>query len=488
MPPKLVAFDPFSQDAAPDAPATSGGTVVNFNPFGNDAAPPSAEEVNAQYLDTLRSTAKETGAPADMAASLQAENQAAASQKAAARPYPGLEQGMGDPVYGVGQLALHALPEALRPNALPTAAQFDTTVQNREKDYQAGRTARGETGLDVGRLGGNLLTTAPLMAALPGSAPESLMGAMGQGAATGAGQAAIMPSTSNNYWTDKVGQTAMGAGAGAVVSGLTYGASKALFPAGTDEKAQTVLHRALARDGYDSTQDAQAKLQELGPNATVADLGPNLRGLAEAASLRPGDAVTTAQELTNRNYGMAEDIKKAALEATGAAHKDELIAKRAVQTAPLYEQAFAPQTGSVTTKSFQIKDPTIEEIFAQPESQDALKEGLASIRRDNVIARAKDPSVPPYSAMDFALQRNPDTGQMEKVGTPNLRLIDALKRGYDEILNSGSPSVMNPKTGTPTNYARQISIFRDELINRADQQNHDHPYSKQGSDPLQPDR
>lgn len=235
----------------------------------------------------------------------------------------------------------------------------------------------------------------------------------------------------------------------------------------------TATGRRMARAAQADNKtaaDIRREVDALGPEGTIADLGGNLRGLAEDAANRPGPALQAAEGIKNRQYGMAEDIHASALRATGAAHKDELIAKRGVMTTPLYEEAFAPKGGPVTSGSPQITDDTIEDILRQPESQAGLREGMDSIRRDNVIARARDPNVKPFDPLDYALKRNPETGQWEKVGTPNLRMLDAVIRGNRIQLESGGPDMIHPTTGTPTNKARQIAAFNDELINRVENQ------------------
>ncbi len=247
------------------------------------------------------------------------------------------------------------------------------------------------------------------------------------------------------------------------------------IPGNQDSAPGRRLARAVMRDNPGMSQEAainaaEARLRLLGPQGTLADTGPNMLGVARSAAAQPGEALTASEQLPTRQYGQGERIQSAALRATGAAHKDELIARRAVTTGPLYEEAFTPHGGPVTANSPQISDPLIEDIFLQPESQAGLKEGMDSIRRDNLIARDRDPNVKAIDPNDYALKRNPETGQWEKVGTPNLRMIDALKRGYDILLDSDGPDMVNPRTGTPTNKARQIAEFRNILVNRTENQ------------------
>ncbi len=241
------------------------------------------------------------------------------------------------------------------------------------------------------------------------------------------------------------------------------------IPGNQDTPVGRRLVRAAMRDNpslsaADAVDSVDARIRLLGPEATLADTGPNMLGVARSAANQPGEALTAAEQLPKRQYGQAERIRTAALQTAGAAHEDELIARRAVATQPLYEQAFSPPGRPVTAGSPQITSPAIEDLLKQPESQAGLKEGMDSIRRDAVINRTQ------FDPLDYALKRNPDSGQWEKIGTPNLRMLDAMKRGYDIMLQSDAPDMVNQMTGTPTNKARQIAQFRDMLIKEVEPQ------------------
>lgn len=103
--------------------------------------------------------------------------------------------------------------------------------------------------------------------------------------------------------------------------------------------------KALERDGLTPTQ-AEQRLKELGPDATLADLGPNTQALAGATARQPGKAMT---ELTKHYDMRAENITKRMLPSlrkfTGNDKEafstlKEITSSRAKQAGPLYEQAF----------------------------------------------------------------------------------------------------------------------------------------------------
>ncbi|MBS7811213.1 hypothetical protein [Roseococcus pinisoli] len=144
-----------------------------------------------------------------------------------------LLHGVADPIQGGAQLLTNALPESVvngvndatawvnrqpvigpltRALGMVPATREDINRQSvaREDEYQARRGAGGESGLDLGRLGGSLAASLPAGIALP--AGGSLLGALGAGAVTGAAMEGLQPVTdpNANYWDEKTQQTAAG--------------------------------------------------------------------------------------------------------------------------------------------------------------------------------------------------------------------------------------------------------------------------------------
>lgn len=257
---------------------------------------------------------------------------------------------------------------------------------------------------------------------------------------------------------------ALGVAVPAVAEGGLWAAGKARdatqgvldqMPGAQASAAGRRLAKAANLEGM-SPDQVRAAVNQMGPDATIADTGKYFRSLAESAANQSPEAMGVAEGLGARQEGQAERIQAAALQAAGVPSKDAAIANRSRVAGPMYEQAFAPPPDApLTTKSPQVTSPFIENMLEQPESQKGLQEGMDSLRRDSVITGQKlDPN-------DYALQRNADTGQWEKVGTPNLRTLDAVSRGYRIMLEGDGPDMVHPTTGTPTNKARQISIMKD---------------------------
>lgn len=102
------------------------------------------------------------------------------------------------------------------------------------------------------------------------------------------------------------------------------------------------LSNAFKRDGM-TAQQAQQRLSDLGPEATMADLGGNVTGLARAAAAQPGLSLKAAEGLRTRQGGAGDRLTAAALDAVGVRSVDDLITAQQKAAAPLYERALDPK-------------------------------------------------------------------------------------------------------------------------------------------------
>lgn len=141
--------------------------------------------------------------------------------------------GMMDPVNGLGQMMVHGA-EYVSPNGIFKGASnyMDTDLANQEQNYQASRTASGSTGMDLARLGGSVLSTAPVAAVLPGVGATGTMARIGGGLLQGGVQGSLQPVTGGpgDFATQKGTQTALGAAVGGVANPLTGLAGDIIAP------------------------------------------------------------------------------------------------------------------------------------------------------------------------------------------------------------------------------------------------------------------
>lgn len=143
------------------------------------------------------------------------------AQQPTAQAPSGFKKGLSDPLYAISQIVakgMAQLPESMTVGGIPVARAGryfnEQFVPQQESTYQAKRAAAGETGLDYGRMGGNVVT-----AALPGGliakgaglvAPASrgLQAAI----SGGVGSALMTPvESSTDFLQNKVQQAGLGA-------------------------------------------------------------------------------------------------------------------------------------------------------------------------------------------------------------------------------------------------------------------------------------
>jgi hypothetical protein len=206
----------------------------------------------------------------------------------------GIAMGAGDPVQGGAQLLANSLPSGIvegvnnltaKANELPvigpfmkrmgmvpaTAQQVNEQVTARENEYQGRRDAAGQTGTDWARIGGNVLGTLPVAAALPVGA--TIGGAIAAGGASGAATSALQPvpdATEDSYGTQKGRQVVTGAGYGAAFGPLAYAAGRLVAPQVTPEVRKLADANVRMTPGqilggaYKSTEDALTSIPLLG--------------------------------------------------------------------------------------------------------------------------------------------------------------------------------------------------------------------------------
>lgn len=154
-------------------------------------------------------------------------------------------RGLRDPIDGGAQLLTNILPDGLvdagnRANnwladktglvgRLPEGG-VDQQVRDTEKQYQASRTAQGESGIDGYRMLGNVASPANLAIASKVPAAASLAGRVGMGAATGAGFGALTPVGEGDFAKEKMTQVLAGGVTGGALPAIGSGLARIVSP------------------------------------------------------------------------------------------------------------------------------------------------------------------------------------------------------------------------------------------------------------------
>lgn len=153
--------------------------------------------------------------------------------------------GMADPIHGGAQWLTNLLPSEVvsAGNSLNNwladktglvaklpEGGVDQQVRERERDYQAARTAAGESGIDGYRALGNVVSPANLALASRIPAAASLAGRVGLGAAGGAASAGLAPVGEGDFSDEKVKQLGVGALAGGAAPLVIGSVARAVSP------------------------------------------------------------------------------------------------------------------------------------------------------------------------------------------------------------------------------------------------------------------
>lgn len=221
----------------------------------------------------------------------------------------GIIQGMRDPIDAGAQMLRRVVPEGLG-NAidqfgnkladmgLPVArsegvAGVDQMVNDVNDRYEQSRKLAGRNGIDFARIGGNIVGTAPLLAAVPGG-QAALMGRVlagtVQGGAIGALNPVIGEKAQSDFWGSKLGQTGTGAAFGAATPVITGAIGRLISPLASRASSPAQL---LRNEGVQLTP-GQA-------------LGGTLMRLEDRAMSAPivGDAIRSARTRGNESLNRA---------------------------------------------------------------------------------------------------------------------------------------------------------------------------------------
>ncbi len=192
--------------------------------------------------------------------------------------------GASDAYQGGQQLVAHGLA-AISDKYAPEAKAKDAEIATREQAYQASR--QGQTGVDWGRLAGNVASGV----LMPGGAPASFAGKLGLGALQGGAFGALQPvadTANESYGTQKAGQVGYGMLGGAAAPAIANAVGGVIAP-------------RLA-------EGANA-LREVGVKLTPGQaLGGGFKALEDKLTSVPllGDLIKNAQR------GSVEDFNRAA--------------------------------------------------------------------------------------------------------------------------------------------------------------------------------
>jgi hypothetical protein len=287
--------------------------------------------------------------------------------------------------------------------------------------------------VDTGaKLAGGVASMAPVVAAAPG-----LFGATGGFAArTGMGAAsnALVGGTDsairgNGFIPGAIGGGVMGAAAPAAEAALSPFVSNIMARINPEGFAQRQVARAVSESDQtpqqlgQAVQDASAAGQD---GYTLADAmgNPGQRMLSTVARA-PGEGRTNVvNALESRQAGQGErvgDILDQGLGAGNTARQtiDQLTESARRESAPLYQDALNQSP---------VWSDRMQQFFDDPVTAQGLREGVR-VQRLESLATGQ-----PFNPVDHAITGFNEAGDPIVSGVPNMRTINLVKKGWDNIL------------------------------------------------------
>jgi hypothetical protein len=211
-------------------------------------------------------------------------------------------------------------------------------------------------------------------------------------------------------------------------------------------------------------QIARQRISQGGPDTALVDVA-GIKGekLARAAANVPrGRGPEIADDFVQARAGGRGGRLQSAADKLAPNKMYEVLEKlkqaKRVQSKPLYDEAFAPKS-DLEGKVFAQWDDRLQRFLDDP----IIKKGMAKgIRIQQLEAVADDI---PFNPQEYAVKGFDNAGELIIGGTPNLRAMDAAKRGLDETINGARDDFGNIKW---TEYLRAVDKVRRSLVNKLD--------------------
>jgi hypothetical protein len=219
------------------------------------------------------------------------------------------------------------------------------------------------------------------------------------------------------------------------------------LPSGFADRADQKLLQALQRDGV-SPADALARLQQIKqanykPETIIELGGENTRRLADVVAQYPGASQAARELAEERTAGAGQRILsdfRGAFQVNASAMDlaESLTQQRDRLARPLYQQAYSE--GGV------ISDERITRLMKIPQFQDAYARARRIAALDGIELPAK-------------------AADIEEVGGFDLRTLDYIKRGLDDVLFTGK----QPGSGIGKTELSKLKERRSEFVSILDE-------------------
>lgn len=283
------------------------------------------------------------------------------------------------------------------------------------------------------------------LAGFGGSNDQSLTGdlaATGVGAATGAGIGGVG-----------------GAVADRVVAPIYNWIARRVSPEAVESQAVQAIARRMTQDAKAGGPTAQDMLDLMiaapeKPQALVDVAGENVRAFGGKLARQPGEARQIARDFLNQRDveagpRIASDVNQG-ISAGGSAYdtNEALMSARSAAARPQYDAAFQQQ---------QVWSPRLQNFIDDPVMRQGLRRGMELERIDSVTHNR--PFDPTQMGVDLDAE-----GNIQFRDVPNMRVLDAGKRGLDALI----ADERNPVTGRLSQRGVSLDQFRRAYLGELD--------------------
>ena len=301
------------------------------------------------------------------------------------------------------------LPEATQDPTQKTG--IDGLIQQQEQNYQAGRAAAGNDGMDWGRVAGNIASPVNLLAAskLPAvTGTASTLAKILAGGASGGASAMLNPVTDGDYWAEKAKQGALGTIAGGIIPSVASGLSKIISPAAStnpslqliksggvnptlgqtlggwansaEEKAQSIpiIGNVIAN----ARANTRSQFNESTINRATAPIGESVSGTGSPAIKEAGDLISSAYTKAKDALGGFAIDPQAQTELSGIRQMANALPKPEKATLNAYFNNYLNVSG-LTSDSFKVLDSKLTtDIGRFSGSQDAYQQQVGAALKE----------------------------------------------------------------------------------------------------------
>lgn len=319
------------------------------------------------------------------AAPAAAQPDATTQPRAGAARMSGFLRGLKDPVDAAAQMLEKAMPEgfnranrtvnnwiASNTGLLAEMPEGGTNalIAQQEKEYQAQRAAAGQSGFDGARLVGNIASPVNLAIAAKAPAAATMIGKIASGAGVGGASALLNPTDSENFWTEKAKQAALGGAFGAAVPAVIGAAGRVISPKASVNPELAMLKGEGVRPtigqtlgGWANKAEEKAQSIPIVGDAIAAARQRSAEDLNRAAFNR---ALAPVGEKLPANIGIGNDAVMYTRKLLGKKY-DDLLPKMTVQKDQAYNQSLAGLKQMVNTGAISTGAPKQFNRFLQNE-------------------------------------------------------------------------------------------------------------------------